>query len=96
MNTAIFIGSIATTLLNFVEPEDSMGLISAAIFTLAALLAIAYAAVVFVYRVYKLKAHHAEGLYYDKYGPTMLSIAMIAAIGTNIGLRVAEMIASGR
>ncbi|KAJ7769035.1 VTC domain-containing protein [Mycena olivaceomarginata] len=48
LNNAVFIGTIATTLLNFTSPEDSRGLISAALFTLAALLAIAYSAAIFV------------------------------------------------
>jgi len=92
LNTAVFIGTIATTLLNFTSPEDSGGLISAAVFTFAALLAIAYSAGIFVYRAYRLRAHRAEGLYYDKYGPTILCLVLFAALATNIGLRVSEML----
>ncbi|KAF7336824.1 SPX domain-containing protein [Mycena venus] len=92
LNNAVFIGTIATTLLNFTSPEDQRGLISAALFTLAALLAIAYSAVIFVYRAYRLRARRADGLYYDKYGPTLLCLALFAAIATNIGLRVSEML----
>ncbi|KAL0571002.1 vacuolar transporter chaperone [Marasmius crinis-equi] len=95
LNTAVFIGTIATTLLNFTSPDDSRGLISAALFTLCALLAIAYSAIIFVYRAYRLRARMAEGLYYDKYGPTILCFAIFAAIATNIGLRVAEIMAEG-
>ncbi|KAG6329378.1 hypothetical protein ID866_9712, partial [Astraeus odoratus] len=61
LHFAILIGSIATTLLNFVPPEDTRGLISAALFTLAALLAIAYSAIVFLYRALRLRARSAEG-----------------------------------
>jgi uncharacterized membrane protein YidH (DUF202 family) len=92
LNTAIFIAGIATTLLNFTPPEDSRGLISSAIFTLTALLAIAYSAIIFVFRAYRLRARRAEGLYYDRYGPTVLCVVLLAALGTNIGLRVSEMI----
>jgi hypothetical protein len=81
---------IATTLLNFVPPTDSRGLISAAIFTFAALLAIAYSAILFVFRSVRLRARRAEGLYYDKYGPTMLCLVLLAAIGTNLGMRLSE------
>jgi hypothetical protein len=88
----VFIGTIATTLLNFTSPEDSRGLISAALFTLAALLAIAYSAAIFVYRAYRLRTRKAEGLYYDKYGPTLLCLVLFAALATNIGLRVSEML----
>ncbi|KAG5646965.1 hypothetical protein DXG03_001688 [Asterophora parasitica] len=91
MNTAVFIGTIATTLLNFTPPEDSRGLISAAFFTFTALLAIAYSVGIFVHRSYKLRERHAEGLYYDKYGPTVLCGVLFLALATNIGLRVSEM-----
>ncbi|KAL0953247.1 hypothetical protein HGRIS_004500 [Hohenbuehelia grisea] len=91
LNIAVFIGTIATTLLNFVPPGDSRGLISAAAFTLAALIAIAYAGVVFVYRAIRIRQRRAEGLYYDRFGPTMLCGVLLAAVATNVGLRVAEM-----
>jgi len=90
LNFAVLIGSIATTLLNFVPAGDTRGLISAALFTLAALLAIAYSAIIFVYRALRLRERSAEGLYYDKYGPTILCFVLLAALGTNIGLRMTE------
>lgn len=90
LNTAVFIGTIATTLLNFVPADDQRGLISAALFTLCALLAVAYAGIIFVYRALRLRKRMAEGMYYDKYGPTILSIVLLAAMGTNIGLRWTE------
>jgi len=92
LNNAVFIGTIATTLLNFTSPNDSRGLISAALFTFAALLAIAYSAAIFVFRAYRLRARRAEGLYYDKYGPTLLCLVLFLALATNIGLRVSEML----
>ncbi|KAG6841434.1 hypothetical protein C0991_011104 [Blastosporella zonata] len=92
MNNAVFIGTIATTLLNFTPADDSRGLISAAFFTFAALLSIAYSVGIFVYRSYKLRERHAEGLYYDKYGPTVLCFVLFLALATNIGLRVSEML----
>ncbi|TFK99433.1 VTC domain-containing protein [Pterulicium gracile] len=95
INNAIFIGTIATTLLNFVPPDDSRGLISASIFTLASLLSIAYACGVFLYRAQRLRLRRAAGLYYDKWGPTMLCLTIFAALATNIGLRVDEMIKHG-
>ncbi|KAH9928705.1 VTC domain-containing protein [Fomitopsis serialis] len=50
LHFAIYIGTIATT---------------AGLFTLAALVAIAYSAVIFVYRALKLRKRHADGLYYE-------------------------------
>jgi len=91
LHFAIYIATIATTLLNFVPPGDTVGLISAGLFTLAALVAIAYSAIIFVYRALKLRKRHAEGMYYDKYGPTVLSIFLLGALATNIILRMREM-----
>ncbi|KZT40026.1 SPX-domain-containing protein [Sistotremastrum suecicum HHB10207 ss-3] len=88
---SILIGTIATTLLNFVPPGDRTGLISASMFTVAALLAIAYSAIVFVYRAFKLRARDPDGLYYDPYGPTVLCLVLLAAMGTNLGLQLAEI-----
>ncbi|KAJ3825681.1 VTC domain-containing protein [Lentinula raphanica] len=95
LNISVFIGTIATTLLNFTSPDDSRGLISAALFTLCALIAIAYSAGVFVYRSYRLRARRAEGLYYDKYGPTLLCFTLAATMAVNIGLRVGELLEDG-
>ena len=91
LHFAVLISSIATTLLNFVPPDDTRGLISAGLFTLAALLSIAYSAIIFVYRALRLRARSAEGLYYDKYGPTILCFVVLAALAVNVGLRLAEM-----
>lgn len=92
LNNAVFIGSIATTLLNFIPPDDPRGLISAWFFTFAALLSIAYAAGIFLYRSYRLRERRADGLYYDKYGPTVLCFVLFLALATNIGLRASEML----
>jgi hypothetical protein len=84
---------IATTLLNYVPPSDTRGLISAAMFTFAALLAIAYSGILFVFRSLRLRARRADGLYYDKYGPTVLCFVLLAALGTDIGMRVSQIAA---
>jgi len=85
---SILLGGIATTLLNFIDIDDKAGMISAVGFTIAALIAILYSAGIFVYRVLKLRARQADGLYYDKFGPSMLCVVIVAALGTNIVLRV--------
>ncbi|KAG7089433.1 hypothetical protein E1B28_011119 [Marasmius oreades] len=95
LNTSVFIGTIATTLLNFTSPSDSRGLISATLFTFCALLAIAYSSGIFLYRASRLRARRAEGLYYDKYGPTLLCLGLFAAMATNIGLRMSELATDG-
>jgi hypothetical protein len=92
LNFSVLIGTIATTLLNFVPPGDARGLVSAGLFTLAALLAIAYAAGIFVYRARRLRQRRAEGLYYDRWGPTALCAVLLGALGANIGMRAAEWV----
>ena len=91
LHFSIYIGTIATALLNFIEPGDTHGLIAATMFTMAALLTIAYSAVIFVYRGLKLRTRSAEGWYYDKYGPTLLSFALISALLANVILRLSEL-----
>ncbi|KAI0346258.1 SPX-domain-containing protein [Trametopsis cervina] len=92
LHFAIYIGTIATTLLNFVPADDTVGIISAGLFTFAALAAIAYSAIIFVYRAYSIRHRHAEGMYYDKYGPTILAFMLMGAILTNVGLRLRQMV----
>ncbi|EJD06520.1 SPX-domain-containing protein [Fomitiporia mediterranea MF3/22] len=87
----VLIGGISAALLNFVPPDDTRGLIAASLFTFAALLAIAYSCTIFVYRAIKLRKRHAEGLYYDKWGPSVLCFVLGAALLTNVGLRFGEM-----
>ena len=90
MRFSIYIGTIATTLLNFISPDDERGLFCAAMFTFAALLAIVYSASVFVYRAQHLRKHRAEGVYYDKYGPTILCVVLLGSLTTNLVLRLTE------
>lgn len=92
LHFAIYIGTIATLLLNFTAPDDRTGLVSAGLFTFAALASIAYSAAIFVYRAMRLRKRRAEGMYYDKYGPTVLSAIVLAALGTNIWLRMRELV----
>ncbi|KAI9439785.1 SPX-domain-containing protein [Lactarius indigo] len=92
LHFAIYIASIATTLLNFIPPEDERGLLCASLFTFTALFAIVYSAGIFVYRAIHLRQRRAEGIYYDKYGPTILCAVLLAALGTNLVLRLSEMV----
>ncbi|KAJ1307185.1 hypothetical protein OPQ81_001301 [Rhizoctonia solani] len=87
---AVMIGTVATTLLNFSKPGDNVAFYSAVCFTFASLLAIAYAGVIFVVRALKLRTREVSEWYYDRYGPTTLSIVLLASIVTNLGMRIAE------
>lgn len=78
------LGTVATTLLNFTNPGDTTALICAGAFVAVSLLALAYAAGIFVHRALKLRKRDADALYYDPYGPTILSIAVMAAMIVNL------------
>ncbi|KAF8271860.1 hypothetical protein EI94DRAFT_1567532, partial [Lactarius quietus] len=53
--TAIYIETIATTLLKFIPPHDERGLLCVSLFTFATLFAIVYSAGIFVYRAMHLR-----------------------------------------
>jgi hypothetical protein len=91
LHFSVYVGTIATTLLNFIEPGDTYGLVAAGMFTFAALLSIAYSAIVFIYRSFRLRTRSAEGLYYDKYGPSVLCFVLFGALITNVVLRLSEL-----
>jgi hypothetical protein len=91
LHFAIYIGTIATTLLNFIPANDGLGLLCASLFTFAALLSILYSAGIFVYRSMQLRKRRAEGMYYDKYGPTILCTALLGCLVTNLVVRLSEM-----
>ncbi|KAG8980099.1 vacuolar transporter chaperone [Tulasnella sp. 427] len=93
LEITVLIGSIATTLLNFNGDSDTTGLICASIFTLAALTSILYSGIIFVRRALALRRREAvvTGVYYDKYGPTILCFILGGAIVTNVALRMAEV-----
>lgn len=91
LDFSVLISAIATTLLNFISPTDYAGLICAFMFTIAALLAIAYSAGVFIYRTLRLRSKSATGMYYDKWGPSILCLVLFASIGVNVVLRMVEL-----
>jgi len=91
LHFSVIVGTVATTLLNFVSPEDGVGLISAFAFTFAALMCIAYSGGIFIFRAYSLRRRSAEGWYYDPYGPTVLSGILGLSILVNFILRTREI-----
>jgi len=90
LHFAILIGGIATTLLNFIEPNDRVGLISAGLFTLTALLAIAYSAGMYTWRVFKLRRRDASS-YHDPYGPTVLCGVLLTSVMVNLVMRLKQL-----
>ena len=73
-------------LLNF---GDSVGRISAGLFTLVALAAMLYALATFHWRARSIRLR-GQGGFDDRWGPTVLAIALLAAVVVNFVLRVVE------
>ncbi|OCF37019.1 vacuolar transporter chaperone 4 [Kwoniella heveanensis BCC8398] len=87
---AILLGGVSITLLNFIPPDDPVGMISASCFTITALLAIAYSGGMYAYRITKLRNRIAVD-YHDKYGPTVLCAALVGSVLVNLVLRLREL-----
>jgi uncharacterized membrane protein YidH (DUF202 family) len=80
---SILIGSIAATLLNF---GDSLSFAAAWAFTIIACIALVYSALLYLWRVRKIRERRAV-VYHDKWGPTLLCIGLFAAVAISFGYR---------
>jgi len=80
---AVLLGSIAATLINF---GDGVSIVSAWGFTLAALLAMTYSLGLYLWRVEKIRLRRAV-TYHDRWGPSILCLGLLVAVGINLGLR---------
>jgi hypothetical protein len=87
---AVLLGGVSITLLNFIPPGDTVGMISAGCFTITALLAIAYSGGMYAYRILKLRKRRAIN-YHDAYGPTGLAAALVVSVLVNLVLRLREL-----
>ncbi|ORX37345.1 putative vacuole fusion, non-autophagic-related protein [Kockovaella imperatae] len=87
---AVLLSAVSIGLLNFVPATDPVGMYAASCFTFTALLAITYSGGMFVYRIAKLRKRMAIE-YHDKYGPTVLCLALVASVLVNLILRIREM-----
>ncbi|KAJ5896937.1 Vacuolar transporter chaperone 4 [Penicillium subrubescens] len=84
---SIILGGIAATLLNF--GIDSISLASAWAFTLLAAGALVYSLMLYVWRVDKIrKRRDVKRVYYEKWGPTVVSVGLVAVVLVNFALRV--------
>lgn len=84
LNFTVILGGLAVGLLNF---GDKIGQISAGLFTLVAMAAMAYALVTFHWRAKSIR-QRGQGGFDDRFGPTVLTIALFAAVVVNFVLRV--------
>ncbi|KAJ5142615.1 Vacuolar transporter chaperone (Vtc4) [Penicillium bovifimosum] len=84
---SIILGGIAATLLNF--GSDSATLVSSWAFTILAAAALVYSLFLYIWRVDKIrKRRDVKRVYYERWGPTVLSIGLVIIITINFGLRV--------
>lgn len=88
MEFSIILGSIAATLLNF---GDQASLISAWGFTIVATLALLYSVGIYLVRVDMIRKRRASvSRYYDKWGPTLLCLMLLAAVAINFAFKIKE------
>ena len=85
LNFTVILGGLAIGLLNF---GDTIGQISAGLFTLVALAAMLYALVTFHWRAKSIRMR-GQGGFDDRFGPTVLAVALLAAVVVNFVLRIA-------
>ncbi|KAJ5861217.1 uncharacterized protein N7529_008527 [Penicillium soppii] len=84
---SIILGGIAATLLNF--GADYATLISAWAFTILAAGALVYSLFLYIWRVDKIrKRRDVKRVYYERWGPTVVSVGLVVIILVNFALRV--------
>ncbi|GAA6057702.1 hypothetical protein JCM3770_002652 [Rhodotorula araucariae] len=83
LNFTVVLGGLAVGLLNF---GDRVGKISAGMFTFVAMSIMIYALVTYHWRANAIRKR-GSGPYDDRLGPTVLCLALFAAVVTNFILR---------
>lgn len=86
LNFTVILGGLAIGLLNF---GDSVGQISAGLFTLVAMATMVYALFTFHWRAKSIRLK-GQGGFDDRWGPTVLAIALLAAVVINFVLRITK------
>jgi hypothetical protein len=84
------LGTVATTLLNFIPADDRVGRFSAGCFTLTALMAIVYSGAMYTYRTLRLRKRAAIE-WHDPWGPSVLCGAVLASVAINLVLRLRQL-----
>ena len=86
LNFTVILGGLAVGLLNF---GDRIGRISAGLFTIIAMAAMIYALCTFHWRAASIRKRGQSGID-DRFGPTVLALALLAAVVVNFILRMTE------
>jgi uncharacterized membrane protein YidH (DUF202 family) len=84
LNFTVILGGLAIGLLNF---GDQIGRISAGLFTLVAMVTMIYALITFHWRAKSIRMR-GQGGFDDRFGPTVLALALLAAVIVNFVLRI--------
>ncbi|MCJ1475262.1 vacuolar transporter chaperone [Lambiella insularis] len=84
LNFTVILGGLAIGLLNF---GDSIGRISAGLFTLVAMATMIYALITFHWRAKSIRMRGQSG-FDDRVGPTVLAASLGVAVVVNFVLRV--------
>ncbi|KAL2807654.1 VTC domain-containing protein [Aspergillus granulosus] len=86
---SILLGTIAATLLNF--GEDYITFACSWAFTILAAVALVYSLMLYIWRVDKIrKRRDVKRVYYEKWGPTVVGVGLVAIMLTNFALRVRQ------
>ncbi|KAJ5894963.1 Vacuolar transporter chaperone 1 [Penicillium taxi] len=86
LNFTVILGGLAVGLLNF---GDRIGRISAVLFTLIAMAAMIYAVFTFHWRAQSIRRRGQSG-FDDRFGPTVLAVALLCAVVVNFILRIRD------
>ncbi|MCJ1375252.1 vacuolar transporter chaperone [Loxospora ochrophaea] len=84
LNFTVILGGLAIGLLNF---GDSVGRISAGLFTLVAMVTMVYALFTYHWRARSIRVR-GQGGFDDRFGPSVLAVALLAAVVVNFVLRI--------
>ncbi|KAG7004593.1 hypothetical protein G7Y79_00024g055430 [Physcia stellaris] len=87
MNFAVILGTLSVGLLNF--SHDNVGQGSAIAFTVVAIMTMSYALYSYHWRANKIRMRGSGG-FDDRVGPTMLAVALVAAVIVNLVLRLVK------
>ncbi|KAI9883186.1 MAG: Embryonic polyadenylate-binding protein 2-A [Watsoniomyces obsoletus] len=84
LNFTVILGGLAIGLLNF---GDRIGRVSAALFTIVAMMTMFYALFTFHWRARSIRLRGQAG-FDDRLGPSILAVALLAAVAVNFVLRL--------
>ncbi|RCI14582.1 hypothetical protein L249_6810 [Ophiocordyceps polyrhachis-furcata BCC 54312] len=79
---SIYVGAIAVTLLNFGSQVSSLSFWTASLFTLLAIISLAYSVIIYLYRSSAIRSRRAAK-YYDRWGPSVLCLSLFVAVALN-------------